>query len=104
MNKKFEIDHPIKVIDYLGMMGDSVDNIPGLPGVGDKTAKKFLKEYGSLEGLIENIEHLKGKLKEKIEDNKELGFLSKKLATIITNVPVEFELEDLKLKAPIIMR
>ena len=100
VNKKFEIDHPIKVIDYLGMMGDSVDNIPGLPGVGDKTAKKFLKEYGSLEGLIENIEHLKGKLKEKIEDNKELGFLSKKLATIITNVPVEFELEDLKLKAP----
>ena len=100
VNNKFEIDHPTKVIDYLGMMGDSVDNIPGLPGVGDKTAKKFLKEYGSLEGLIENIEHLKGKLKEKIEDNKELGFLSKKLATIITNVPVEFELEDLKLKAP----
>ena len=64
VNKKFEIDHPIKVIDYLGMMGDSVDNIPGLPGVGDKTAKKFLKEYGSLEGLIENIEHLKGNLKE----------------------------------------
>lgn len=100
VNNKFEIDHPTKVIDYLGMMGDSVDNIPGLPGVGDKTAKKFLKEYGSLEGLIENIEHLKGKLKEKIEDNKELGFLSKKLATIITNVPVEFELEDLKLKTP----
>jgi DNA polymerase-1 len=100
VNNKFEIDHPTKVIDYLGMMGDSVDNIPGLPGVGDKTAKKFLKEYGSLEGLIENIKHLKGKLKEKIEDNKELGFLSKKLATIITNVPVEFELEDLKLKTP----
>ena len=100
VNNKFEIDHPIKVIDYLGMMGDSVDNIPGLPGVGDKTAKKFLKEYGSLEGLIENIEHLKGKLKEKIEDNKELGFLSKKLATIITNVPVEYELEDFKLKTP----
>ncbi|MEC8601995.1 MAG: DNA polymerase I [Bacteroidota bacterium] len=100
VNNKFEIDNPTKVIDYLGMMGDSVDNIPGLPGVGDKTAKKFLKEYGSLEGLIENIEHLKGKLKEKIEDNKELGFLSKKLATIITNVPVEIELEDLKLKTP----
>ena len=100
VNNKFEIDHPTKVIDYLGMMGDSVDNIPGLPGVGEKTAKKFLKEYGSLEGLIENIENLKGKLKEKIEENKELGFLSKKLATIITNVPVEFELEDLKLKTP----
>ena len=100
VNNKFEIDNPTKVIDYLGMMGDSVDNIPGLPGVGDKTAKKFLKEYGSLEGLIDNIEHLKGKLKEKIEDNKELGFLSKKLATIITNVPVEIELEDLKLKTP----
>ena len=100
VNNKFEIDHPSKVIDYLGMMGDSVDNIPGLPGVGDKTAKKFLKEYGSLEGLIENVSELKGKIKDKIIENKELGFLSKKLATIITNVPVDYNFNDLKISEP----
>ena len=100
VNNKFEIDHPSKVIDYLGMMGDSVDNIPGLPGVGDKTAKKFLKEYGSLEGLIENVDELKGKIKEKIIENKDLGFLSKKLATIITDVPVEYNFDDLKISEP----
>ena len=82
------------------MMGDSVDNIPGLPGVGDKTAKKFLKEYGSLEGLIENVDELKGKIKEKIIENKDLGFLSKKLATIITDVPVEYNFDDLKISEP----
>lgn len=100
VNDKFEIDHPSKVIDYLGMMGDSVDNIPGLPGVGDKTAKKFLKEYGSLEGLIENVDELKGKIKEMIIENKDLGFLSKKLATIITNVPVEYNFDDFKISEP----
>ena len=100
VNNKFEIDHPSKVIDYLGMMGDSVDNIPGLPGVGDKTAKKFLKEYGSLEGLIENVDELKGKIKEKIIENKDLGFLSKKLATIITDVPVKYNFDDLKISEP----
>ena len=100
VNNKFEIDHPSKVIDYLGMMGDSVDNIPGLPGVGDKTAKKFLKEYGSLEGLIENVDELKGKIKDKIIENKDLGFLSKKLATIITNVPVDYNFNDLKISEP----
>jgi DNA polymerase-1 len=100
VNDKFEIDHPSKVIDYLGMMGDSVDNIPGLPGVGDKTAKKFLKEYGSLEGLIENVDELKGKIKDMIIENKDLGFLSKKLATIITNVPVEYNFDDLKISEP----
>jgi|TARA_B100001093_G_scaffold498106_1_gene545823 DNA polymerase-1 len=100
VNNKFEIDDPSKVIDYLGMMGDSVDNIPGLPGVGDKTAKKFLKEYGSLEGLFDNTENLKGKLKDKIIQNKELGFLSKKLATIITNVPVNYNFQDLKFQEP----
>lgn len=100
VNDKFEIDHPSKVIDYLGMMGDSVDNIPGLPGVGEKTAKKFLKEYGSLEGLIENVDELKGKIKDMIIENKDLGFLSKKLATIITNVPVEYNFDDLKISEP----
>ena len=94
--EKFEISSTSQVIDFLAMKGDSVDNIPGLPGVGDKTAKKFLKEYGSIEGLLENTSKLKGKIKEKIEENKELGILSKKLATIITDVPIDFETEDLK--------
>lgn len=97
---KFEVDHPMQVIDFLGMMGDSVDNIPGLPGVGEKTAKKFLKEYGSIENLLEHTHELKGKLKENIEANKELGILSKKLATIITNAPVEFDEEDLTMCDP----
>ena len=100
INKKFEIDSPIKVIDYLGMMGDSVDNIPGIPGVGDKTAKKFLRDYGSIEGLYKNTHNLKGKLKEKVEGNQELAMLSKKLATIITDVPIKYNLENLKISKP----
>ena len=95
---KFEISRTSQVIDFLAMKGDSVDNIPGLPGVGDKTAKKFLKEYGSLENLLENTSDLKGKIKEKIEANKELGILSKKLATITTNVPIDFEINEFKLE------
>ena len=95
--KKFEINKTSQVIDFLAMKGDSVDNIPGLPGVGDKTAKKFISEFGSLEGLFENTDQLKGKIKEKVEQNKELGILSKKLATIITDVPLNFEIEDFKL-------
>ena len=95
--EKFEINQTSQVIDFLAMKGDSVDNIPGLPGVGDKTAKKFLKEFGSLEGLLQNTTELKGKLKEKIEQNKELGILSKKLATIITDVPIDYNIEELKL-------
>jgi DNA polymerase-1 len=97
---KFEIERPEQVIDYLGMMGDSVDNIPGLPGVGDKTAKKFLKEYGNMENLLANTHELKGKMKEKIEANKELGLLSKELATIITDCPVQFHEEDFELNHP----
>ena len=95
--EKFEISQTSQVIDFLAMKGDSVDNIPGLPGVGDKTAKKFLKEFGSLEGLLQNTTELKGKLKEKIEQNKELGILSKKLATIITDVPIDYNIDELKL-------
>lgn len=95
--EKFEISQTSQVIDFLAMKGDSVDNIPGLPGVGDKTAKKLLKEFGSLEGLLQNTTELKGKLKEKIEQNKELGILSKKLATIITDVPIDYNIEELKL-------
>ena len=100
IQEKFEIKSPEQIIDYLGMMGDSVDNIPGLPGVGDKTAKRFLKEFGSMENLFDNLDKLKGKLKEKIEANKELGILSKKLATIITDVPVKFDAKDYELSSP----
>ena len=96
--EKFEVSNTSQVIDFLAMKGDSVDNIPGLPGVGDKTAKKFIKQFGSIEELLKNTSELKGKLKEKIEQNKELGILSKKLATIITDVPIVFKIEDLKLQ------
>ena len=100
VQEKFEVERPEQVIDYLGMMGDSVDNIPGLPGVGDKTAKKFLKQFGSMENLLENLDQVEGKLKEKIEANKDLGVLSKKLATIITDVPVQFNEKDYELSNP----
>ncbi len=100
VKEKFEIQDPLQVIDYLGMMGDAVDNIPGLPGVGDKTAKKFLKQYGSMEVLLENTHELKGKMKEKVEANKELGLLSKQLATILLDCPVTFHAEDFKLSTP----
>lgn len=100
VKEKFEVEHPLQVIDYLGMMGDSVDNIPGLPGVGDKTAKKFIKQFGSMENLLENTNQLKGKLKEKVENAKELGRLSKKLATILTDAPIEFKEEDYDLEEP----
>jgi len=100
VQEKFEVERPEQVIDYLGMMGDAVDNIPGLPGVGDKTAKKFIKAYGSMEGLLKNTQEIKGKLKEKIEDNKELGILSKQLATIILDVPVQFNAKDYELSEP----
>jgi len=97
---KFEVTDPIQVIDFLGMMGDSSDNIPGLPGVGEKTAKKFLAAYGSMENLLENTHELKGKLKEKVEGAKELGMLSKKLATIMLDVPVTFNAKDFELDQP----
>ncbi len=100
VQKKFEVERPEQVIDFLGMMGDSVDNIPGLPGVGEKTAKKFIKQYGSMEGLLENTDDLKGKMKEKVRDNAELGRLSKKLATIFTDCDVTFHAEDYELSRP----
>ncbi|GEL09984.1 DNA polymerase I [Flavobacterium glycines] len=98
--EKFEIERPEQVIDYLGMMGDSADNIPGLPGVGEKTAKKFLAEYGSLENLLANTHQLKGAMKTKIEANAELGLLSKKLATILLDCPVTFDEKDYELSKP----
>ena len=98
--EKFEIDRPEQVIDFLGMMGDAADNIPGLPGVGEKTAKKFLKEYGSMENLLANTHQLKGAIKDKIEANAELGILSKKLATILLDCPVTFDAADFELSKP----
>lgn len=100
VQKKFEVKDPLQVIDFLGMMGDSSDNIPGLPGVGEKTAKKFLKEFGSMEGLLANTAQLKGKMKEKVEENGELGLLSKKLATIMLDVPVDFNEADFEMCPP----
>ncbi|WP_298341463.1 DNA polymerase I [uncultured Algibacter sp.] len=100
VQKKFEVTDPMQVIDFLGMMGDSSDNIPGLPGVGEKTAKKFLAQFGSMEGLLANTDQLKGKMKEKVEANGELGLLSKKLATIMLDVPVEFNAKDFELDHP----
>uniref|UniRef100_A0A4W5LJ31 DNA-directed DNA polymerase n=1 Tax=Hucho hucho TaxID=62062 RepID=A0A4W5LJ31_9TELE len=98
--EKFEIERPEQVIDYLGMMGDAADNIPGLPGVGEKTAKKFLAEYGSMENLLANTHQLKGAIKDKIEANAELGILSKKLATILLDCPVTFNEADYELSTP----
>ena len=100
VQKKFEVKDPIQVIDFLGMMGDSVDNIPGLPGVGEKTAKKFINQYGSIENLLQNTHEIKGKLREKIENNSERGILSKKLATILLDVPIEYDFNDFKLENP----
>ena len=95
IKEKWEVEDPLQVIDILGMWGDSVDNIPGIPGVGEKTAKKFIKAYGSIEGLYEHTDELKGKMKEKVEANYEQAMISKKLATIILDAPIEFDEEDL---------
>jgi DNA polymerase-1 len=100
VQENFGVERPEQVIDFLGMKGDAVDNIPGLPGVGDKTAKKFLAQYGTMEGLLANTHELKGKMKEKVEANAELGLLSKKLATILLDVPVEFDETDFELNTP----
>jgi len=98
--EKFEIERPEQVIDYLGMMGDAADNIPGLPGVGEKTAKKLLKEFGSMENLLANTHQLKGAIKDKIEANADKGILSKKLAAILLDCPVQFNAGDYELSKP----
>lgn len=95
---KWNIKDVSQVVDMLGMMGDAVDNIPGIPGVGEKTAAKFLAEYGSLENTLANADKIKGAMGEKVKKGKEMAILSKKLATIITDVPVEFHEEDFRLK------
>ncbi len=96
--KKWDIENISQVIDMLGMMGDAVDNIPGIPGVGEKTAVKLLKEYGNLENVLADAENIKGALGEKIRNGRDKAIMSKKLATIITNVPVIFHEEDFRLK------
>lgn len=89
--KRWDIERVDQVIEMLGLMGDKVDNIPGIPGVGEKTAQKLLAQYGTIEGIYENIDKLQGKLKEKFEQHRELAFLSRRLATIDTQVPVKLE-------------
>ena len=96
--EKWDIQRVEQVIDMLGLMGDAVDNIPGIPGVGEKTAAKLLKEYDSLENILANADQIKGALGEKVRNGKEMAIMSKKLATIITNVPVAFHEEDYRLK------
>lgn len=98
--EKFEVDHPMKVIDILGLWGDAADNIPGIPGIGEKTAKKLIQEYGSVENLIANADKLKGKQQENVIHFAEQGILSKMLATIIVDVDVEFNPEALVMCDP----
>ena len=92
---KFDIQSPSQVIDMLGLMGDASDNIPGCPGVGEKTAQKLIAEYGSIENLLEHVEDLKGALRTKVENNKEMITFSKFLATIKIDVPIELKMEEL---------
>lgn len=98
--KKWEIEHVHQVIDILGLWGDAVDNIPGIPGIGEKTAKELIRRYGSMENIIANSHELKGKQKENVENFAEQGLLSKKLATILLDVPVEFNEQELHLDPP----
>ena len=98
--EKYGINTPEQLIDILGLWGDAADNIPGIPGVGEKTAAKFIQQYGSMEGLFEHVDELKGKMKENVINFEEQGRMSKMLATINTDVPVEFDAEELKLKTP----
>ena len=94
---KWDIARVDQVVDMLGLMGDAADNIPGIPGVGEKTAAKLLKEYDTLEGVLANADKIKGAMGEKVRAGKDSAIMSKKLATIITNVPVQFHEEDYKL-------
>lgn len=98
IKENWEIERPEQVIDILGLWGDASDNIPGVPGVGEKTAKKLIAQFGSIEQLLEQTDQLKGKQKENVENNAKQALLSKQLATIILDVPVEIELDDLQLR------
>jgi DNA polymerase-1 len=98
--ERYGLERPEQVIDLLGMMGDSADNIPGIPGVGEKTAIKFLQQFGSMEGLYDNLDALKGKTKERVESSKELAFLSRQLATIIVDIPFDEDFDAMALEQP----
>jgi DNA polymerase-1 len=100
IQEKWEVKSPLQVIDILGMWGDSVDNIPGIPGVGEKTAKKLIQDFGSLEAVLERSSELKGKLRENVEQFREQALVSKMLATIILDVPVEVSDDDLLITPP----
>lgn len=102
--EKFEIENTLQVIDILGLWGDASDNIPGIPGIGEKRAKELIKEYGSLENVIANADNLKGKMRENVINFAEQGILSKKLATIIIDAPIEMDEEDFKMCEPNIER
>jgi len=95
--ERWGIDDVMKVIDILGLMGDASDNIPGIPGIGEKTAQKLIEEYGSVENLIANVDKLKGKQQENVRNFAEQGLLSKELATIMLEVPIDFHEESLRL-------
>ena len=97
---KFEVENPLQVIDLLGLMGDSADNIPGCPGVGAKTAVKLLADFGSIEGLLSHTDQLKGALKKKVEEHVEQIRESKVLATIVTDVPIDVTWDDMQRKTP----
>lgn len=97
---KFDIQSPLQVIDMLGLMGDTADNIPGCPGVGEKTAQKLIAQFGSIENLLAHTDELKGAIKKKVEENKEQITFSKFLATIKTDVPIVLDMEALKREEP----
>lgn len=98
--EKFEVKDPLQVIDILGLWGDAADNIPGIPGIGEKTAKKLIADYGSMEELFNNTDDLKGKMKENVINFKDQGLLSKMLATIIIDAPIEFDERALRIDEP----
>ncbi|WP_185873042.1 5'-3' exonuclease [Blattabacterium cuenoti] len=103
IRKKFDVEHPKQLIDLWSMMGDSSDNIPGLPGIGEKNAKKFIKKYGTIEKLLNSVDsdNFNKNIKKKIETNKDIGFLSKQLVTIVTNIPnIKFNENEFFLKNP----
>lgn len=97
---KFDIQSPLQVIDMLGLMGDTADNIPGCPGVGEKTAQKLIAQFGNIENLLAHTDELKGAIKKKVEENKEQITFSKFLATIKTDVPIALDMEALKREEP----
>lgn len=100
VKKKFQISNPLQVIDLLGLMGDAVDNIPGVSGVGEKTAIKLIEEFGSIENIYDRIEEVKGKIKDKLLADKENAFLSKRLATVVSDVPVPLNEKNLEYTSP----